>query len=192
MLPSQSDSGSTTYTSIPISPTDVISRSFHNLSTAASSHRPWPEFVASSALDRPNSLSDALHRIQRNAKRFRVNYAILVCGCVVISLIGTPISLVVASTVVALWLLLYFFREDPLVLLGHQVGDRALLLALLLLSIAVLCLTNIRWNMIMAAAVGIALCGVHALVMNPEGFFLDEDEAASANLVQPHPPPNSP
>ncbi|PON88866.1 Prenylated rab acceptor [Trema orientale] len=194
---SQSERGSTaTYTTIPISPGDVISRSFQNLSAAASRRRPWPEFVASSALDRPpRSLSHALDRIRTNAKRFRVNYAILVCGCAAVSLVGTPFSLVVTAAVVALWLLLYWFREDPLVVWGHQLGDRALLLSLLLLSIAALtCLTNAASSLLMAAGVGITLCALHSLLMNPDAFFLDEDEAASANLIHPqppHPPPTS-
>lgn len=185
---SQSECGSSTYTTIPISPPDVISRSFQNLWAATSRRRPWPELVASSALERPHSLSDAVHRIQRNAKRFGVNYGLFVCGCGAISLIGTPLSLIVAAAVLALWLLLYLFREDPLVLWGHQLGDRALLLLLLLLSIAALCLSNMAPNLLVGAGLGMALCGLHALLLNPDAFFLDEEEAASANLV--HPPPH--
>ncbi|XP_062079106.1 PRA1 family protein G2-like [Humulus lupulus] len=178
----------TTTTTIPISPTDLITRSFHNLSAAASRGRPWPEFAASSAIDRPHSLSTALRRMQTNAKRFRVNYAFLLCSCAAISLLGTPLLLVVAATIAALWLLLYFFREDPLVLWGHQVGDRTLLLVLLVVSMVALWLTNIEGSLVMAAGIGILLCAVHALLMNPDGFFLDEDEAVSANLIQPQPP----
>ena len=108
-------------TTIPISLSDVISKSLHNLSAAASLSRPWPEFLYSSGgtVDCPHSLSDALDRVQKNSSCFRVNYAFLVAVGTTISFIGAPVVLVASTIVVALWLLLYFFREDPLVVSGR-------------------------------------------------------------------------
>lgn len=183
---------SESYTTIPISFSDVISRSFHNLSSAVSRLRPWPEFFSTASIDRPASFNYVLIRIRKNVRHFRVNYALVVSVCASLSLIGTPFSLIVIAAVVGMWLLLHFFREDPLVAWGQQhVGDRTILLGLVLLSIAALWLTGVAGSLIGGVGFGVVLSGIHGALRNPEDLFLDEDEAASASLISPGSAPRS-
>lgn len=182
------DHNQSQYTTIPISPADVISRSLHNLSAAAAHRRVWPEFLGAGGgtVDRPHSLSDALDRLRKNFRRFRVNYAYITAVGGAVSLIGAPVALLAAVGVVALWLVLYFFREDPLVVSGYQISDRALLLGLVLVTIATAWFSGIGRNLLIGTGVGVAVCGLHGVLMNPEGFYLNENEATSANLIQPN------
>ncbi|KAL3333729.1 hypothetical protein AABB24_033674, partial [Solanum stoloniferum] len=143
-----------TYTTIPIAGGDVINRSVQNLNAFLSRCRPWPEFLAgASSVDIPTSFSDAAIRVRRNFKYFSVNYAILISACAACSLIGTPILLIFACLIFASWLIFLFFREDPMVVLGHQVSDLAVI------SVS------------------------HGGLRNPEGLFVDEDDAVSTGLI---------
>ncbi|XP_068311079.1 PRA1 family protein G2-like [Pyrus communis] len=161
MSPSKPQSHSvtaTTYTSIPISVSgsDAITRSIKNLNDAVSRRRPWSEFASS--ISRLDSLSSALTRIQTNANHFRVNYLLLIASCGALSLIGSPRWLLVTAAVVGLWLVIYVCRED------HLSGLVKVTLGL---------------------GVGLVLCGVHGLLRNTEGLFLNENEAASQGLIGP-------
>ncbi|XP_021905895.1 PRA1 family protein G2 [Carica papaya] len=172
-----------TYTSIPISAGDVVSRSIQNLSIAVSRHRPWPEFASLGVFDRPDNLPSAVARVQKNARFFLVNYSILLAACEALSLIGSPGSLLIVSAVVVLWLLLYFFREDPLILFGRHLNDYLVLLALFLSSLLALWFTACFWTLALGLAIGLLVCAVHAVFRNSDGLFLDEEEAASRGLV---------
>ncbi|KAI3427768.1 PRA1 family protein [Psidium guajava] len=177
--------GAATYTTIPISISisDVISRSVHNFVAAISRHRPWPEFVAAGSFDRPGSVSSALARIRKNFVYFRVNYAVVIASCALVSLIGAPFSLIVLASVLALWLVFHFFREDPLMVSGHQLNDRLVLCALVLVSLSAIWLVGRVENVVIGIGAGSLLCGVHGVLRNPDGLFLDENEAASQGLI---------
>ena len=113
-------STSATYTTIPISASDVISRSLHNLTATLSLHlRPWPQLFGSGSrsFSRPQSF---LSRAPANLRYFRANYSVVVAATSALSLIGSPLSLLLCCVVFALWLPLFFFREDPLVLWGQS------------------------------------------------------------------------
>uniref|UniRef100_A0A2C9WJ51 PRA1 family protein n=1 Tax=Manihot esculenta TaxID=3983 RepID=A0A2C9WJ51_MANES len=120
----------TTYTTILISPADVISRSLQNLNATVSRLRPWPELIASGTFNRPDSFASGLSRLRINLRYFHINYAIVVSICGALALIGSPFALILFSFIFALWLLLYFFREDPLVLWGYQLSDRLVFIEL--------------------------------------------------------------
>ncbi|CAL8998741.1 unnamed protein product [Prunus brigantina] len=177
-----------TYTSIPISVSgsDAITRSIKNLNDAVSRRRHWPEFASS--LDRPDSFSAALTRIRTNANHFRVNYLLLIGVCGALSLIGSPGWLVVTAAVVGLWLVIYFFREDPLEVWGHHVSDWAVLVGLGLVSVLVVWASGGLGSVLLGLVVGLVLCGVHGLLRNPEGLFLNENDAASQGLIGPTSP----
>lgn len=188
-MQSPSAAAAATYTTIPISGSDVISRSIQNLSTSLSRHRPWPEFLSAAALDAPASLSAALTRLRQNAKYFTTNYAILVSVCAAASLIGSPVALILYAAVFGLWLVLYFYREDPMAAWGRHVDDRVVILGLVLVSFAVLWIVGKVNVLLIGVAVGVLICAVHAVVRNPQGLFLDEDDAVSSGLIGPPPPP---
>ena len=171
-----------TYASIPISGADVISRSFQNLSTAVSSRRPWPELVAANAFHRPDSLTVAGERIRKNASYFLINYTILILGCAMISVVGTPISLMVWALVLGMWLIFYFFREDPLFVGGRQVSDRLVLLCLGLGSVLAVWFTGVLENLVVGVGIGLFVCCVHAVSRNP----LEGDEDGLRESVLTH------
>nr|XP_043618738.1 PRA1 family protein G2 [Erigeron canadensis] len=172
----------TTYITIPISGTDVIFRSFQNLSTFLSHHRPWPEFLSTfSSFTCPNSFT----RIQSNLKHFSINYGIITTSCAAVSLLGNPLRLLAFGLVFTLWLVFYFLREDPVVVYGHNVHDHVVTCGLVLVSFfCVLCL-GFGWNLVVGIAVGALISVVHAVFRNDEGIYLDENDAVSEGLISP-------
>ncbi|KAB2068424.1 hypothetical protein ES319_A08G030700v1 [Gossypium barbadense] len=180
-------STSATYTTIPISASDVLSRSLHNLSVTLSRHlRPWPQLLGSGSqsFSRPHSF---LSHASANIHYFRANYAVVIAATSAFSLIGSPLSLLLCSAVFALWLLLYFFREDPLVVWGHSVNDRFVLLVLAFLSVLAVWICGVFQNLSLGLGIGVLVCGVHALLRNSDGLFLDENDAVSTGLVRSAP-----
>ncbi|MCD9644195.1 hypothetical protein HAX54_032343 [Datura stramonium] len=173
-----------TYTTIPISGGDVINRSVQNVYTFLSRSRPWPEFLAgASAVDIPTSFSDAAIRVRRNFKYFYVNYAIVISACAAGSLIGSPISLIFACLVFASWLILLFFREDPMVVRGHQVSDLVVISGLVIVSVIAVWFTGILNNLLIGVGIGVLVSVIHGGLRNPEGLFVDEDDAVSTGLI---------
>ncbi|KAL4311904.1 hypothetical protein GQ457_01G050030 [Hibiscus cannabinus] len=179
-------STSATYTTIPISPSDVISRSLHNLSATLSRHlRPWPQLLGSGSQSFSRPSNSFLSRASANSRYFRANYAVVIAATSALSLIGSPLSLLLCSAVFALWLLLYFFREDPLVLWGHCVSDRFVLLSLAFLSLLAVWVCGVFQTLALGLGIGVLICGAHALLRNSDGLFIDEDDAVSTGLVRP-------
>uniref|UniRef100_A0A7N0RCB8 PRA1 family protein n=1 Tax=Kalanchoe fedtschenkoi TaxID=63787 RepID=A0A7N0RCB8_KALFE len=183
MLTSNYSSGAATYTTIPISTGDVVSRSFRSFTSSISRHRPWLEFIDFGAFDIPESISAALDRVKKNARYFFVNYAIAISICAALSLIGSPFSLIVVAVVCRLWSLLYFFREDPLLVFGRVVGDRLVLTGLIVVTVIVVWWLGVVSNLLWGTAIGIDASIVHGVFRNPQGLFLDEDEAFSDGLI---------
>ncbi|KAF8414330.1 hypothetical protein HHK36_002331 [Tetracentron sinense] len=181
--PSNSNRSPTTYTTIPISGNDVISRSFQNISAFISCRRPWPEFIAAGVFDRPESLSYAGDRLRKNANYFRLNYAIIVLTFTLLSLVGNPLCMLLISAIFALWLILYFFREDPLFVRGHHLSDRVILVGLIAVSAVLVWFTGVVQNMIIGVGTGLVISAVHGVFRNPDGLFLDENEAVSRGLI---------
>lgn len=173
-----------TYTSIPIPTGDVISRSIHNLTSAISRHRPWSELVFSGAFCFPERFSPLPLRSRSNFRYFSVNYSLIIGTCAAFSLVtASPVALVVVGTIIALWLLLHFFREDPLLLWGFQVGDRTVLCFLVLASVWALWFTSSAVSLAVGVSVGLLLCTVHSLIRNSDELFLEEDDAITGGLI---------
>ncbi|KAL5981290.1 hypothetical protein ACLOJK_015345 [Asimina triloba] len=175
-----------TYTTIPISPADVIARSLQNLSSSFSLLRPTSQFLPLSltAFNCPSPSSSAKSRLLKNASYFRLNYALILLSSSLFSLLQAPLSLLLISALCLLWSLLYFYREDPLFLWGRQLTDRTLLVALSLLSfILIFGILGVLWNLLKGLAAGAAICALHAILRNGEGLALDEWEAASEGLI---------
>ncbi|GAV69372.1 PRA1 domain-containing protein, partial [Cephalotus follicularis] len=162
-----------TYTTIPISFADVISRSIDNLSsTIYRHHRPWPQFLSFGSLARPDSISSCLTRTRINLRYFAVNYSLLITTCGALSLIGSPLSLLSFSLILSLWLILYFFREDPI----HHVSDRVVFVGLLLASALWVWVNGVVVvrSLFLGVGIGVFICFVHGLLRSPDGLSLDE------------------
>ncbi|CAL9243768.1 unnamed protein product [Arabidopsis halleri] len=174
----------TTYTSIPLPTGDVISRSIHNLTSAISRHRPWSELVFSGDFSLPESFSSLLLRSKTNFNYFLVNYTIFVATCAASALItASPVALIVVGVIIALWLLFHFFREDPLILWSFQVGDRTVVLFLVLASVWAVWFTSSAVNLAVGVSVGLLLCIIHSVLRNSDELFLEEDDAVTGGLI---------
>ncbi|OMO83842.1 Prenylated rab acceptor PRA1 [Corchorus capsularis] len=178
-------SAAATYTTIPISASDVISRSLYNLTVTLSRHlRPWPQLLGSGSRSFSRPPHFFLSRTTSNIHYFRANYSIVVTATSALSLIGSPLSLLVCCGVFSLWLLLFFFREDPLVLWGHCVSDRLVIFFLAFLSVLAVWVCGALQNLALGLVIGVLVCGVHAILRNSDGLFLDENDAISTGLVR--------
>ncbi|KAI3674811.1 hypothetical protein L2E82_51927 [Cichorium intybus] len=142
--------------------------------------RPWSELADLSTFSKPESLSDAASRIQRNYSYFRSNYLAVVVAVLGVSLLTNPFSLIVLLGLLAAWLFLYLFRpsDPPLVIFGRTFSERQTLGLLVVLSIVVIFLTNVGHVVISALLVGIAIVCAHGAFRTPEYLFLEEQEAA--------------
>ncbi|KAK9049533.1 hypothetical protein SSX86_031498 [Deinandra increscens subsp. villosa] len=176
----------TTYTTIPISGTDVIFRSFQNLSSFLSLLRPWPEFISNAAsFNRPDSLSLAATRIRINSKYFLINYSIIITACTALSVIGNPRALLAFGLVFTLWLVLYFFREDPMVVWGHHVHDHLVTASLVFLTGIAIWNIGFVSNFLIGIGVGLLISIIHGAFRDTQGVYLDETDAASEGLISP-------
>ncbi|XP_058208574.1 PRA1 family protein B4-like [Rhododendron vialii] len=147
-----------------------------------SQRRPWYELVDRSAFSKPDSLSDATHRIRRNYSYFRVNYLSCLAAVLAVSLLTNPFALLALLTLLAAWIYLYLFRpsDSPLVILGRSFSDTETLGLLILSSVVVVFLTSVGSVLISALMVGIAIICAHGAFRAPEDLFLDEPEGAPA------------
>ncbi|KAG5552875.1 hypothetical protein RHGRI_010849 [Rhododendron griersonianum] len=153
ILPISNPQTTTTTTAAPIA-TPAFRAFISNITDTVrhgfSQRRPWYELVDRSAFSKPDSLSDATHRIRKNYSYFRVNYL----SCLA--------------------------ADSPLVILGRAFSDTETLGLLILSSVVVLFLTSVGSVLISALMVGIAIICAHGAFRAPEDLFLDEPEGAPA------------
>ncbi|XP_008782551.1 PRA1 family protein F3-like [Phoenix dactylifera] len=174
----------TTYGTIPTSsggaatPLDFISRAKERGREALATRRPWREVADIHAISLPPSLGEAYLRIRTNLGYFAMNYAIIVLLIVFLSLLWHPVSLIVFMVMMALWLFLYFLRDEPLVILGRTIGDRTVLIVLALVTLGVLLLTNATLNILVSFLVGLLVVVLHAALRRTDDLFMEEEEAA--------------
>ena len=126
----------------------------------------------------PGSASDAISRIRANIFYFRMNYAIVVLLILFLSLLWHPISLIVFVVLMAAWLFLYFLRDEPLLIFGHLIDDRVVLIAMSVLTVVLLLLTHVTWNIVAAVLIGVVAVAAHAALRKTDDLFLDEEETA--------------
>ncbi|PIN04499.1 Prenylated rab acceptor 1 [Handroanthus impetiginosus] len=175
----------TTYGTIPTSSSpagtsvslEYISRAKERLKEGLGTRRPWREMFELHHFNLPKSFSDAVARVGTNIAYFRMNYAIVVLLIVFLSLLWHPISLIVFVAMMAVWLFLYFLRDEPLVVSGRVITDRVVLIVLAVATIAVLLLTHATSNIVGALAVGVVVVLIHGAMRKTDDLFSDEEAA---------------
>ncbi|CAM8949891.1 hypothetical protein QQ045_028161 [Rhodiola kirilowii] len=173
----------TTYGTIPTSSDpdsatqlEFISRAKERIRLGLGTRRPWRVFLTLRALGLPPNFSGAFSRIRTNLAYFRMNYAIIVLVILFLSLLWHPISLIVLVAMMAVWLFLYFLRDEPLVVFRRTIDDRVVLVILSILTIVFLLLTKATWNIVGAVLIGAAVVLLHAAARKTDDLFLAEEE----------------
>uniref|UniRef100_A0A3Q7FVZ9 RRM domain-containing protein n=1 Tax=Solanum lycopersicum TaxID=4081 RepID=A0A3Q7FVZ9_SOLLC len=170
----------TNYGTIPTSssgPVNVefISRAKDVLKEGLAARRPWKEMFNFHSFNLPSGVSDAISRIKTNFSFFQTNYAIIVLVIVFLSLLWHPISLIVFIVLMAIWLFLYFLRDEPLVIFGRLISDSTVLIVLSVLTLALLLFTGATSNILISLAVGVFVVLIHASIRKTDDLFLDEE-----------------
>ncbi|XP_055828511.1 PRA1 family protein F3-like [Solanum dulcamara] len=180
----------TNYGTIPTSssgPVNVeyISRAKDVLKEGLAARRPWKEMFNLHSFKIPSGVSDAISRIKTNFSFFQTNYAIIVLGIVFLSLLWHPISLIVFIVLMAVWLFLYFLRDDPLVIFGRMISDVVVLIVLAVLTIGLLLVAGATFNILISLAVSVFVVLIHALIRKTDDLFMDEENAAFLRSAPP-------
>ncbi|KAI3716350.1 hypothetical protein L6452_23623 [Arctium lappa] len=178
----------TTYGTIPTSSgggsnLEYLTRAKERIKTGLGTRRPWKEVFNLRSINFPHGISEAYSRVKTNTGYFRMNYAILVLLILFLSLFWHPISLIVFVVLMAVWLFLYFLRDEPLVIFHRVIDDRVVLTVLSVLTLVLLLLTGATMNILISVLVGIVVVVIHAVFRKTDDLSLDEEGAEAGGYL---------
>ncbi|CAI9301583.1 unnamed protein product [Lactuca saligna] len=161
-----------------------INHIIETVRSGLSQHRPWSELLSDrSTFSKPESLTDAATRIQKNYSYFHFNYLTVVLAFIGVSIFTNPFSLVILFGLSAAWLFLYLFRPSdmPLVIFDRTFSERETLGLLIVFSIVGIFFTILGFVLI-SALLGMAIVSAHGAFRTPVDLFLEEHEAAIGRM----------
>ncbi|KAL8242706.1 hypothetical protein R6Q59_013008 [Mikania micrantha] len=175
----------TTYGTIPTSGGNIeyLSRAKESIKTGLGTRRPWKEMFNLSSINFPYNISDSFRRIKTNIGYFRMNYAIIMLSILFLSLLWHPISLIVFVALMAAWLFLYFFRDEPLVIFHRVIDDGVVLTVLFVVTIVLLLLTDATVNILVAVLVGLVAVVAHGGLRMTEDLCIDGDDVEAGGYL---------
>ncbi|CAJ1951618.1 unnamed protein product [Sphenostylis stenocarpa] len=171
-----------------------VSQAKDRIQTGLGTTRRWKEMLQPSHLKLPSSFYSLIQRINTNARHFRANYVIIILFVLFLSLLGHPVSLIILVVMMIAWLVLYFLRDTPLMILRYEIDERLVVIFLLLVTVGLLVLTSVTYNVLVGMSVALVLDLVHAVMRETEDLFtMDEDlrvvkglrDVASSSFTSP-------
>lgn len=156
---------------------EYISRAKDRLKAGLGTRRPWREMFDVHSFSLPRSFREAMSRVKANLAYFSMNYALVALLIVFLSLLWHPISLIVFIAMMAVWLFLYFLRDEPLTIFGRLVTDKVVLIVLAVLTILVLLFTGATTEILSALLVAVVVVLVHAALRRCDNLPTDEESA---------------
>ncbi|KAM1331991.1 hypothetical protein TB1_043641 [Malus domestica] len=145
--------------------------------------RPWGELLEPTALRLPSNLSAATTRLTQNLTHFQSNYALIALIVLFLSLIYHMFSIIVFLIVFATWLVLYFSRDQPLVVFGFTVPDQVVMVVPTLVTVVALVITHVWLNVIVLGVIGVILIGLHAVFRGTNDLVMDDQESLYGALL---------
>ncbi|MBA0748927.1 hypothetical protein Gogos_002903 [Gossypium gossypioides] len=169
----------TTYGTIPASTLpsanlEYLSRAKERIKDGLGARRPWKLMFNIHSLNCPRTFSEAISRFRANLAYFRMNYAIIVLLILFLSLLWHPISLIVLIIMMALWLFLYFLRDEPLAIFNRTIDDRVVLVVLGVSTFVFLLLTDATGNILVSVMIGAVVVLVHASLRRTDDLYDEE------------------
>lgn len=152
------------------------------LSTAFSAvlkeQKPWPELLDRSVMSKPANVGEAVTRIRRNVKYFRINYLVIMLASTAVSFLMHPTSLFMLALLAASWVYVLFIRQTPIVFGERTLTDREKVLGMSAISfIMIFFLTSVGTVFFSALAFSAAVISVHGACREPDHLFMDDVEA---------------
>lgn len=71
-----------------------------------------------------------------------------------------------------------------MVVWGHHVSDWIVLLSLVIVTFLAVWFTGMVVNLMIGIGVALLILAVHGVLRNPEGLFLEENDAVSTGLIR--------
>jgi hypothetical protein len=132
--------------------------------------RPWGEFFNTAAMNKPD-LSELRERVSQNLAHYAYNYATIFAVLVVLMVLVSPLSILGALAIFALYTYLFALNPEPITAFGeHLVLDsRGKSIVVLVFSLVILWLTGAgaTFSTLLFVVATIALA--HAAVRKPPG-----------------------